>query len=222
MSHPIEPSFKSEWFSVALLILFVLSAFFFANYLPDLVPSHWNFQGQIDAYSSAKTAAWAMPILGIFIYLMFFFLPYFDPKRGDYQEFKGAYHRLKDLTLAFLFIIYFMTNLNGLGYKINISFWIPILVGLLFISIGGLLAKVKANWFVGIRTPWTLSSETVWKKTHQLSNKVFTVAGLLLASTAFLPPVAKLPVFILSLAVIIIALPLYSYILFRQEKKNLK
>ena len=95
------------------------------------------------------------------------------------------------------------------------------MVGLLFILIGRLLKKIKSNWFLGIRTPWTMSSETVWNKTHQLSSPVLMAAGLMMILTALVPPVAgKIVLFCLALALIVFALPVYSYILFAREKRN--
>ena len=153
------------------------------------------------------------------MYVMFLFLPYLDPKKDEYESFAKVYHNFKELILVFLIILHFLTGINGLGYTMNIGFFIPIMVGALFMVLGFLLQNVKMNWFLGIRTPWTMSSETVWTKTHKLSSPVLMVAGLLMAATAFVPEKIKIILFILSIALIIFALPLYSYILYTQEKK---
>lgn len=220
MSSPIKLSLKTEWFSVALIILSLLSAVYFYQNFPAQVPTHWNFQGEVNGYSGPLMAAFIIPIMMIGLYLLFLALPYLDPKKDDYASFAGVYHKFKDLIITFLFILFLMTSLNGLGYKINMGLWSPLLVGLLFVLIGLMLDKVKMNWFLGIRTPWTLSSPSVWEKTHKMSGRVLILAGLLMALTVVLPDKLKITGFILAIALIIFALPIYSYWLYRQENKK--
>jgi len=220
MSNPIKPTAKTEWFSIVFIILTFLAGVYFLQRFPAQVPTHWNFQGQIDGYSSPLLAAFLVPVMMLVIYLVFLFIPYLDPKRDQYGSFATIYHKFKDLIIGFLFIINLMIGLNGIGRPIAVGFWTPILVGLLFISIGGLLEKVKMNWFLGIRTPWTLSSETVWAKTHKLSSRVLMFSGVLMAATAFVPAKIKIVLFVLVIALIVLALPIYSYVLYVQEGKN--
>ncbi len=220
MSNPIKPNFKSEWFAVALIILAVIAGLYFYPLFPARVPTHWNIEGQANGYGTPFVAAFLLPIMMAALYLLFLVLPFIDPRRERYGEFAGAYHGFKDLIIFFLFIIFLLMGLNGLGYAVNVGFWAPILVGLLFIFIGALLAKVKMNWFLGIRTPWTLSSETVWTKTHRLSSRVLMLAGVLLGLTAFFNLAGKIVFFVLALALIVLGLPLYSYVLYAREKKG--
>ncbi len=222
MSNPIKPSFKTEWLSVALIILSVAVGIYFYQHFPAKVPSHWNIRGEVDGYSSAALGAFLLPGIIIAMYLMFIIMPYFDPKREQYASFAPTYHRFKDLMVAFLYILFLMTGLNGLGYKVDIGFWVPLLIGGLFVIIGVMMEKVKMNWFMGIRTPWTMSSEAVWDKTHKLSGKILMAAGLLIAATVLVPPTGKVILFILAIALVIITLPLYSYVLFRKEERNRK
>lgn len=219
MSNPISPKFKTEWFAVLLIIVsFGLAWYFYQNF-PAQVPTHWNIQGEVDGYSSAALAAWMLPAVILGMYLLFLFMPYLDPKKEQYQKFAKTYHQFKDLIIAFMFILYFMTGANGLGYKIDIGFYMPLMIGILFVVIGYLLKKVKMNWFMGIKTPWTLSSETVWDKTNKLGANVFMVAGVLLAATVLVSPPVKIILFVVALFAMIAALPIYSYWLYGQERK---
>ncbi len=220
MPNPIKPNFKTEWFACCLIIISFLSGLYFYQHFPDRVPTHWSIGGEVNGYSGPFVAAFAIPLMTIGLYLLFLFLPYFDPKKEQYAGFAGVYHKFKDLIVAFLFILYFLTGLNGIGYKINISFYAPIMVGLLFIILGILLEKVKMNWFLGIRTPWTMSSEAVWNKTHKLSSRVLIISGLLLAATVLTSGNFKIILFVLSIAIIIFALPIYSYVLYAREKQK--
>lgn len=222
MSNPIKPNLKTEILPLGLTLLSFLVAIYFYFHFPDRVPSHWNFKGEVDGYSGPFWAAFLVPLMMIAMYIMFFFLPYFDPKKEDYAKFAPTYHKFKSLIVVFLFVLFILTGINGLGYKINIGLLIPLIVGVLFAIIGSLLNKIKMNWFMGIRTPWTMSSEAVWNKTHAVSGKVLMFAGILFAITAFLPGILKIIGFVLALVAIIFGLPIYSYYLYRQEKKGKK
>lgn len=222
MSSPIKSSFKTEWLSISLIILsFALGLYFYQNF-PAQVPTHWNIQGQADGYSSALFGAFLLPVMMIAMYLMFLVLPYFDPKKEQYASFAATYHHFKELMLVFLCILFVLTGLSGLGYRIDIGFWVPLLIGGLFVLIGAMMEKVKMNWFMGIRTPWTMSSEEIWNKTHKLSSKILMLSGLLIAATVLVPPTGKIALFLIAIALVIITLPLYSYILFWREEKEKK
>lgn len=219
MANPIRPSLKTEWPSVLLIVLSGIMAFYFYQNFPAQVPTHWNIRGEVDDYSSPFWAAFLGPLFLIPMYLLFLFLPYLDPRRERYSEFVFSYHLMKNSIVAFLFVIFLLAGLAGLGYAVDISFWIPIMVGALFIGLGAAMRKVKTNWFIGIRTPWTLSSETVWVKTHETACKVMAASGLLMAATVlFSSPALKIFLLILSVCLTAIGLPLYSYILYRQER----
>lgn len=222
MSSPIKSNFNTEWFSLSLIFISLYAGYRFFHYFPARVPSHWDIQGQINGYSSPFFAAFLVPLMMVGIYLLFSALPYLDPKKDQYASFAPVYHHFKDLIVAFMFAVYILVSMSGLGYKVDVGFFLPIMVGFLFVIIGFLLSRVKMNWFIGIRTPWTMSSETVWNKTHALSGRVFILSGLLLAGTVLVNPTGKIVLFVLSIATIILALPIYSYVLYAREKKAQK
>lgn len=95
----------------------------------------------------------------------------------------------------------------------------PFLVGIMFIIMGNYMGKIRPNWFMGIRTPWTLSSDEVWNKTHRLGGKLFVLAGALLILVAFLPGSVTLVTLIIGVAAVVIIPTVYSFILFKREKK---
>jgi len=117
-------------------------------------------------------------------------------------------------------LIYFIVGFSGLGYNISVSLWMPVLIGLLFIVMGNYLSKIKPNWFMGIRTPWTLSSEEVWNKTHRFGGKIFILGGLLMILEPLLPTNFQLAVFIITMVIILAGTVGYSLIAYLQEKKN--
>ncbi len=220
MSSPIKINFKTEWFSISLILIsFVLAVYFLQNF-PILVPSHWNINGEVDSYSGPLAAAFLVPVLMVVMYISFLLMPYFDPKKDQYINFAPVYHKFKELILSFLFILYLMTGLNGLGYKINIGMYVPLMIGVMFIVIGLLLKKIKMNWFLGFRTPWTMSSEKVWDKTNKLGSQIMMISGVLMASTGFISNTFKIIMFILAILLLVFVLPVYSYFLYRREMKE--
>lgn len=223
MAYPIKLSIKTEIIPVIMILISVAASFYFYAHFPERVPSHWNFRGEIDGWSSKTMGAFFLPVLLIGMYLMFIALPLFDPKQERYEQFAKVYHIFKISILLILAATYFIASLNGLGYDISVGFWIPILIGAMFAVLGNYMGKIKMNWFVGIRTPWTLSSEEVWNKTHRFGGKVFIIGGILLASTAFLPEYLILPVFIVDILMLSLGTLAYSYIIYRQYgRKNHK
>lgn len=221
MSNPIKPTLKTEFFPLLLIILTLVSAVYFYNNLPERIATHWNFAGQVDAYGSGQAQAIVMPLVAVGMYLLFLLLPYLDPKKERYEQFSRVYHIFKDMILAMFVIIFFIMGFNGLGYNLPVGIIIPILIGLLFIVIGNYMAKIKMNWFIGIRTPWTMSSEEVWNKTHRFGGKMFILAGLLMMAETVLPLSWKLPVFIVMLVILLGGTIGYSYFAYLQEKKKL-
>lgn len=218
--NPIKPSLKTEIIPLVSLLAVAISSIYFYNHFGESVPTHWNFQGQVDGWSSRWTAAFMMPALSVVMYLMFLGLPYLDPKKERYEQFSKVYHVFKAIFIVFIAIIYFVVGFNGLGYNMPISSFIPAMVGFLFIVIGNYMSKIKPNWFMGIRTPWTLSSEEVWNKTHRLGAKLFIVGGLLMMFINAFPEKIILPLFVLIVTSLSLGTFGYSYYLYNQEEKK--
>jgi len=217
---PIKPTIKTEILPIIFIIMAIILSFYFYANFPEKVPIHWNVAGEVDNWGSAGFAAFLLPAVILGMYLLFLGIPYLDPKKDRYQEFRQVYHAFKTLIILFMLAIYLITSLNGLGYSIAVGAWVPVMVGLLFIIIGSYLPKIKTNWFIGIRTPWTLSSETVWQKTHQFGSKVFIVGGILMMLEAIVPVTWRIPLFILILAITLLGTLVYSYWLYRAEEKK--
>jgi uncharacterized membrane protein len=219
--NPTKPTLKTELIPLLLLIITILLSFcFYANF-PEQVPMHWNAAGEIDDYGSKAVGAFALPGLLLFIYGLFFALPFLDPKKERYIQFRKTYHVFKGIIMFYLAFIYGLIGLAGLGYNVNIGLWMPVMIGTMFIVLGNYMPKIKANWFMGIRTPWTLSSEEVWNKTHRLGGKLFLFGGIVLMLEPLLPVSWRIPVLIVDVLVIVIIPLIYSYILFSKEQRQL-
>jgi uncharacterized membrane protein len=182
-----------------------------------MVATHWNIQGQVDAWGSKKINNLLFPGLLIAIYFLFNFIPNFDPKKERYAEFANVYLMMRNAILAVFVIVFGSTTLFNLGYPLNISAIVGGSIGILFLFIGNYFGKLKLNYFVGFRTPWTLSSENVWNKTHRVGGKAFIILGLAIAISPWLKPIAALIVMSIGFA-LMIGVGVYSYILFKKEK----
>lgn len=220
MTNAIKPTLKSEIIPFLGVVITIVSAVYFYYHLPAQVPMHWNFEGNVDRWGSGKSQAIVLPLIIIGIYAMFLLLPMLDPKKERYEQFAKTFHIFKAIFVVFMAVIYVMTGLVGLGYNIPVGVWTPGLIGILFIIIGNYMGKIKPNWFVGIRTPWTMSSEEVWNKTHRFGGKMFILAGLLMMIQIIMPESWRLAIFILTIAVLLIGTIGYSYLVYLKEKKK--
>jgi uncharacterized membrane protein len=220
MSNPIKLTIKSEIFSLLLIAISIAASFYFYAHFPERVITHWGLNGEPNGYSGRAFAAFFFPALFIAMYFLFVFLPRLDPKKERYAEFAKVYDVFRNFILAFMVVIYFIASFSNLGLNLNINLFVPAAVGLLFIVLGNYMGKIKPNWFVGIRTPWTMSSETVWNKTHRFGGKVFILGGLLMIISGAAPLAWRLPLFIADIIVLLLGTVVYSYIAYLQEKKK--
>ncbi len=197
-----------KFFPLLLIFISFVLAFYFYPRLPDLLPTHWGINGQVDGYSSKTFALFFMPILSIFLYILFIFLPKTDPYRQNFKKFESYFNIFIALVQTFFLYIY-------LGFRFNMIQILSPAFAALFYYAGVLTSKAKRNWFVGIRTPWTLSSNQIWSQTHQLGGKLFKLVSLTALLGLFFPQFAFSLLFIplVSVSTFIFA---YSYWLYRK------
>lgn len=188
---------------------------------PDRIPVHWNVYGQVDRYGGKVEGLLMLPLLTLGLYFLLLFMPRIDPGQANYQRFAGAYSIIRIATTALLAVIYGVTNLWIRGYRIDMSIVVSLAVGALLIVIGNLMGKIRPNWFVGIRTPWTISSKASWTKTHRLGGRLFIVMGLAFIAAG----IARSPwTFIAAAAIAIgsvIWMLVYSYLVWRDDPDKL-
>jgi len=160
------------------------------------------------------------PILIIGLYLFITYLPLLDPKKERYQEFSHAYQAVCFVFVLYLTGVYIASSFYGLGAPINIADVSTLGIGILFLVIGNFMPKFKPNWFVGIRTPWTLSDDGIWQKTHRVGGWVFFAGGLALIASLLAPPSWRWVLLIVIIVVNLLGTVGYSYILWRRTQKK--
>ncbi|MBT4349563.1 SdpI family protein [bacterium] len=208
-----------NYLSWLVILITIFASAYFYDKLPDQVVTHWNAAGEPDGWGSKNFVTFFIPGLLIGMYLLFQWLPKLDPKKANYAKFFNIYKIFQFVIIAFLSFMYFITTLYNIGWKIDIGATISIVVGLMMVIFGSNMKKIKTNWFIGIRTPWTLSSEVVWKKTHEFAAKIFVFGGLLFIIISFLP--AEWFMWLLILIILVLLSPaVYSYFIFRDIKEK--
>ncbi len=197
----------------------VAIAFFVFPVLPATVPTHWDAAGEIDSYGPAWMGAFLFPAVMAFVLLLFVVVPKIAVFKENLKAFEKQYWLLGFALQLFFLVFYGVTLLPNFNVKFNFSLLFTLPLAFLFIALGLLMPSFKRNFFVGIRTPWTLASDAVWEKTHRLGGKLFVVSGILALLLAFFPGFSVLLAIgpILAAATIVVV---YSLLLFRKMGKR--
>ncbi len=204
-----------------VLILTVAITVISFPHMPDPVPSHWNAAGTVDGYLPKFWGLVLVPSFMIGIFALFAVLPRIDPRKNNYLKFQDFYEGFILVFAVFFFFIQLQILLWGLGVQVSPNVMIPLLAGALFVYIGFFMEHAEPNWFVGIRTPWTLSSDSVWKKTHQKGATLFKLAGVVSMIGILAGIYAWLFILVPALAVAAYTV-VYSYVEFEKEQATVK
>lgn len=207
---------KKDWYLILLILGSLALGLYLYPQLPDKLPSHWNIRGEVDGWTGKDFAVWFFPLLNLGLYFLFLLLPRLDPRRDNYPRFSGAYRLLRIFILLFLTLIYLLTLLYAVGYPIRIDLAVRLAVFTLLLIIGNYMGKFKHNYFVGVKTPWTLANEEVWRRTHRMAGPLWVgggLAGILLSffTQTWAAAASFAVIIILALGPIV-----YSYIVFQQ------
>jgi uncharacterized membrane protein len=205
--------------SIVLVCLSFLIAIYFYPQMPDIMVSHWNAQGQANGYMTKAWALFMLPVIFTIITVLFFLIPKIDPLKANIEKFKKYYYNFIALISLFFFYVYFLSILWNLGLKLDMSRLLPPALGILFYFCGVLVENAKRNYFIGIRTPWTLSSDAVWDKTHKLGGKLFKISGVITFFGIFFPKVSFFLLFA-TLLPFTVFIFIYSYFEYKKENKQ--
>lgn len=160
-----------------------------------------------------------MPLLSIGLFLLFIFLPKIDPLKQNIEKFRKYYNGFILILIIFLFYLYLLTVFWNLNFRFSMTQMFLPAIGILLYYVGVLMENARRNWFIGVRTPWTLSNDKVWDKTNKLGGKLFKIAGIIALLGVLSKRYALLFVF---LPVIIAAVypTIYSYFEYQKQIKK--
>jgi uncharacterized membrane protein len=163
---------------IIILISFLIGIYFYPQ-MPEEIASHWNAQGQVNGYMPKLWGLFFMPVISLIMLAFFILIPKIDPLKENIKKFRKYFDIFVIIIILFLFYIYLLTILWNLGIRFEITQLIIPPIGILFFYAGVLTENSKRNWFIGIRTPWTISNEKVWNETNRLGGKLFKISGLI-------------------------------------------
>jgi uncharacterized membrane protein len=207
--------------SVIVILLSFAIAFYLYPLFPEKMASHWGYRGEVNGYSSKFTGLFLMPIISIVMLIIFLLIPKLDPLKENIDEFRATYDKFILIMISFMFYVHCLTLLWNLGIYVNMLQFLAPAFCIIYFFAGVLMEKAKRNWSIGIRTPWTISSQTVWDKTHKIGSRLFKLSGILCLPGIIFPSQSFIfmivPVLISSLYLVV-----YSYVEYRKENKNKK
>lgn len=169
---------RAVQFSVMIIVAQLLVGIYLYPRMEERVAIHWGLSGEADGYGSKFLGLFLAPIVSALILPLFLVLPRIDPSRGI-QRFRGGYDWFVPGFVAFMAYVHGVTLAWNLGLRLDMMRMLAPALGAMFYGIGALMGRSRLNWFVGIRTPWTLSNERVWDATHELGGRLFKACGVL-------------------------------------------
>jgi len=199
-----------------ILLSFIIGIYFYPQ-MPEKIASHWNAHGQVDGYMSKFWGLFLMPLLSMMLFLLFIAIPKIDPLKHNIEKFREYYDGFVVLIIVYLFYVYLLTIFWNIGIRFNMVQPLAPAMGILFYYIGILIENAKRNWFIGIRTPWTLSSEKVWEKTHKIGGKLFKIAGIIAFIGVFFQ---RYVLFFILVPIILVAAYTIVYSYFEYQKET--
>lgn len=187
--------------------------------LPEQVPTHWSVRGEVDGWSSRRWGAVMAPLLALGIWLILPALRRLDPRRRNYDRFDGTFWLVVNVIVLFLGVVHVISLGTALGWDFNGTRVMLASLGLVFIGLGNYLPRLRSNWWMGIRTPWTLESEAVWRATHRLAGYTFVVGGVVALVALLLPEPWAFGVAVTAMAAAGLVPAFYSYVAYRRERR---
>lgn len=203
-----------------MLVGATLAGLLLWNRLPDPMASHWGLNDEVNGYISKFWGVFLMPLITVGMFLLFLIVPNIDPLKANIAQFRDVFNLFIALIVAFMTYIYILSLRWNLGYTdFAMSKAMLPALGILFFFVGYMFRKAKRNFFIGIRTPWTLSSDKVWDETHRFGSVLFMVSGVLAFMGSFFGEMIAFWFLFVPLIVSTLITVVYSYVLYQREVK---
>jgi uncharacterized membrane protein len=208
---------RTDWPMWLLLAGMFLMAATGWGRVQDRIPVHWGLAGQPDRWGGKFEGLLALPLVALGVYLLLLLAPRIDPRRANYDAFAGAFQTIRLIVLLVLAVIQASAVMAAEGHAVERGIVVPLCIGALLMVLGSVLGKLQPNWFIGIRTPWTLSSDRAWTRTHRAGGRVFLALGLILMGAAVFRAPGYKAFMIGTGALAILALVVYSYFVWKDD-----
>ncbi|MAO48301.1 MAG: hypothetical protein CL527_06235 [Aequorivita sp.] len=209
-------NFKKEIPLILITIIPGIFLWYVWNSLPPEVPLHWNISGEVDRYGSKNELIWLTTLVPIFLYVLFLLVPLIDPKK-KIAAMGGKFYTIRFYLTLFLSVLFTFIIYSVKEQTLTNPNYLFIIIGVFYVVLGNYFKTIKPNYFIGIRTPWALENETIWKSTHRLAGKLWVAGGLLIIITCFLfKQHTALTLFLIITAIITIIPVAHSYLQFKK------
>jgi uncharacterized membrane protein len=207
-----------RWLPAALIAGAVLFSLAVYSRLPEEVPVHWAMSGEPNRFASRLEGAFLIPAMMIAVFAIMQWYPSRDPRSANIAKFRGAYDTVVTATIALLSGLHVLALGNALGWRIDIPKIGMVALGLMFILLGNLMPLARSNFIFGIRTPWTLSSDTVWTRSHRVGGYAMVVAGVITIVAGLVAQPVGYAIALASLLMSGVVPLVYSYFLWSRSK----
>ena len=217
MSSAPKSAFASR-VSIALIVLAFALVLALWDRLPDPMPTHWNLEGEVDGYMAKPWGALIMPLSLVLVHGMFLLVQRLSRGALAGEAQRRLLAQIQLSIIGFLFVVMLASQLVALGVAVPFNRVLTVALGALVIGLGASMADLPKNGVVGIRTPWTLADDEVWKRTHALGARLFLLAGLVALSGGALG-LHPVPILV-GLGTAAVAPVFYSFRVYRKLRGN--
>jgi uncharacterized membrane protein len=204
---------------VVNVVLLVVTGLLFTR-LPAQVPTHWDLHGNVNGTMPRFPGAFMASGIAIALWFLLPALRRIDPRRAGYARFDGTFFIVQNLLAVLLAVIQALTLAILLGMNIDMSRSIVVALGIMSMVLGNYMPRIRSNWWMGIRTPWTLENEEVWRRTHRVGGRTFFAAGVMCVLSALLPIEAAGVISVTAMVAAGLIPAAYSYFAWRSLKES--
>jgi uncharacterized membrane protein len=210
---------KFEWTLWIIVLIPSLTTIWLWERIPQTIPTHYNLVGEADAWGDKSILLWVVPTMTFFLYLLLLFVPLIDPKRR-LEGMGGKYFILRLILLSLISIISFVWVYTSANNSVGFTAGLFPILALFLMVLGNYLQAIKPNYFIGIRTPWTLQDERNWQLTHRVGGRVYMIGGLLLLLGSFFMGSQGFNAFFLVGLLVVLLIPFgYSFFIYATQKQ---
>jgi uncharacterized membrane protein len=198
------------------VVLLVVAALVYSR-LPARVPTHWDLHGDVNGTMPKFPGAFLASLIAIALWFLLPLLRRIDPRRASYEKFDATFFLVVNLVCVLMAVIEGLTLAVSLGMRVDMTRSVMLAAGVMFVVLGNYMPRIRSNWWMGIRTPWTLDNDEVWRRTHRVGGRAFVGAGIVTIVSTLLPGEASLTIGVAAMVVAALIAVVYSYMAWRDE-----
>lgn len=186
-------------------------------HLPAEIPTHWDFHGDVNGTMAKFPGAFLPSLIALGIWILLPLLRGIDPRKASYEKFDATFYLIINVVVLLMALLQGLMLAVGLGVHVDMLRAMLFGVGLMFAIMGNYMPRIRSNWWMGVRTPWTLDNEEVWRRTHRFAGRTFVMGGVITMLSVALPGEAARVIALVSMMIAGLVPVVYSYVIWRHE-----